>query len=91
MLGGSQLFSRRCWRLQSSSTGANFDSFRSFRPYLLKIKGTGKANAANAPKSDAPGPTPRLSNIGFVANGKPHARSDLRMVLAATALAAKGP
>lgn len=39
----------------------------------------------------AAGPTPRLWNIGFAANGNPAATKDLSIVFAEIALAAYGP
>lgn len=73
---------------QSSCTGANFDIFRSFSPYLMKINGTGKASAATPPRILMAGPTPRWLNMGRAASGRPPAIKLRKNVLADTAEAA---
>ncbi|KAG9817515.1 hypothetical protein KCU77_g17698, partial [Aureobasidium melanogenum] len=72
----------------ASCTGANFDIFLSFNPYFMKMKGTGKANAATPPRMLIAGPTPRLLNIGLAASGRPPAIMLRKNVLAETADAA---
>lgn len=61
---------------------------RNFRPYFMKINGTGIARAAMPPRIDIAGPTPKLWNIGLANNGKPAAMKLRRMVFADTADAA---
>lgn len=60
-------------------------------PYLINKKGTGSAKQQTPPSKLDAGPRPRFSNIGRAAMGIAHARTDRRMVLAETALAAYGP
>lgn len=57
----------------------------------MKRKGIGIARQAMPPIKLAAGPTPRLWNIGFAANGSPAANKDLSMVFAEIALAEYGP
>jgi len=49
------------------------------------------ANAATAPRTLIPGPTPMALNIGRAASGSPHAIKLLKNVFAAVALAAYSP
>lgn len=57
----------------------------------MKTNGIGNARQAMPPIKLAAGPTPRLWNMGFAANGSPAANKDLSMVVAEIALAAYGP
>lgn len=57
----------------------------------MNSNGTGSKRAANAPRIDVAGPTPRAWNIGLVVNGSPNARRERNIVFDATALAAYRP
>jgi hypothetical protein len=74
-----------------SLTGAYFDIFRNWAPYFIKMIGTGKARHAIPPSRLQAGPTPKFRNIGRAASGRPKASRERINVLAAKALAAKGP
>jgi hypothetical protein len=66
----------------------NLDISLSFALYFINKNGTGMASVAIPARIDMAGPIPRLWNMGWAARGRPAAKMERRMVLAAIALAA---
>lgn len=72
----------------SYSPSTNFDFRLNARPYRINSNGTGNAAQEIPPSRLAAGPISRLNNIGRAAMGIAQARTDRRIVLAETVLAA---
>ena len=73
---------------QVSRPRAKWDFLRNTPLNLMNRRGTGNNKHDTPPSRLAAGPTPKFSNMGRAATGIAHARTERRIVLADTALAA---